>query len=1362
MTSTGALIRKSEGQRGLFLRKIAFITAMAGGLTSCFDAPFSSTATVTLPEGSTASILTAITDSSGRTSATFDPNANYAQAISASTGAISGTSAIFPPGALSIAVNLLVEEGSDLSGSSTLADLALASSNSVTAAGTTVIIRPSSDAELTAPMSLSIPLPSGFGLSDFLENILKLDDPSERIAVLAKVWDPVTSELKTILIPRSQIKIESGKATFDTIVFGAFQTVLMENPVTTRVEAKASEPVTNVSGTSVVATTGIVEQATVAATESLPALTVKSGSFSFNADSRLVNASITLSESVATTSCTLALRDKAKGVILWSASSKEFAASVVPQISDRLPATIAGYIESAANCTAVDGRNAKSKWEYLGQVCAAGYFGTSCVACAAGTYWDTTSQSCTNNGTGFFSTGDGLRQACTNKPAHSAYSSAAATSSLCAWTCDEPWIAAGNHCAPTGALTGFPSGSSKATTLSGTFSGNGISAYRAKVGRFSATTCADASDYSVSGIASTTPITNNITDLPDGEITVCVVGVDENGVQQPFSSAAHASWVKDTTAPTAPTIVSAAGNTSVTTVIYSSGLLPVINGTAETNATVTIYHGENPLRTLTANSAGAWTYTPSANMEPGTYTITATATDAATNQSSASATVTLVIDNQAPAAPAITGVAGKTGAASAIYTNNLVPAISGTAENNATVSIYNGDSTLGVTTTNGSGAWTYTPSSNLNAGTYIITAKATDPASNQSPASASVTMIIDTTAPAAPIITAIAGATGVGTTPYTKSSMPAIAGTAEANTTVTVYNGDTTLGVVAANGSGAWTYAPSGNLPDGAYTLTFKATDAASNQSAGSITLNLVIDAMPPAAPAITSVAGNTSVASTIYTNVVAPQITGTAEPNAAVMIFNNATFFGTTTASAAGAWSFTSTVNLSAGAYGLTAKAKDAALNEGALSNAVAMNVDTTPPVATISGFPTGTSNTTVLQITVAGTDVTAYKTKSVAGSAILCAATSDYGSETAVGTRIASNISTLADGSVTICVIGRDAAGNWQTEATAANATWTKDTTPPVVTLSGAPSGSSSVASLNVTVGGNGVYLYKFKVGTDTTVDCASATGYGSVTAAATPITASLSAIPAGSWAKLCVLGVDAAENWQTTATSTAWQKACVAGNYPSGGGCAVVGTGYYSTDGLTRLSCSNVPSNAAYSTDNSTTATCPWSCNVNYLLNAAQTGCDYRPNTQAVSCPAGQVIVGAAVRSGGWMDRLGVRCQTFTNGALTGAITDGPAYGGDGGAPYTFDCSAGSYLYQITGGNGTGYYAPQSTFLANIKFYCRSLTTDLSTDTSIQYGGSAGITPFDYSCPVSKPITSIPFDSAGAYVGRILQAYCGSNLK
>ena len=253
-------------------------------------------------------------------------------------------------------------------------------------------------------------------------------------------------------------------------------------------------------------------------------------------------------------------------------------------------------------------------------------------------------------------------------------------------------------------------------------------------------------------------------------------------------------------------------------------------------------------------------------------------------------------------------------------------------------------------------------------------------------------------------------------------------------------------------------------------------------------------------------------------------------------------------------------------------------------------------------------------------------------------------------------------------------------------------------MATLTGAPSVSSSADILNVTVGGVGVSSYIFKVGIDTGPDyCASLTDYGSVTEIATPITASLSAIPAGSWAKLCVLGVDAAGNLQQTATSAAWQKTCVPGQNPSLGSCSV-------------------------------------------------------------SCPAGQVIVGAAVKSGAYMDKIGVRCQTFTNGALTGAITDGPAYSGTGGSPTTFDCSSGStpgdyYLYRITGSN-------TSTYLDNITFYCRSLTNNPTTETFSKYGGIAKKT-FDYSCPDTKPITSISYDSVSPYAGRILQAYCGSDL-
>ena len=54
-------------------------------------------------------------------------------------------------------------------------------------------------------------------------------------------------------------------------------------------------------------------------------------------------------------------------------------------------------------------------------------------------------------------------------------------------------------------------------------------------------------------------------------------------------------------------------------------------------------------------------------------------------------------------------------------------------------------------------------------------------------------------------------------------------------------------------------------------------------------------------------------------------------------------------------------------------------------------------------------------------------------------------YGAETAVATNITDDISSLADGSVTLCAVGRDTAGNWQSTAT--TTTWTKDTAVPTI---------------------------------------------------------------------------------------------------------------------------------------------------------------------------------------------------------------------------------------------------------------------------------------------------------------------------
>ena len=92
-------------------------------------------------------------------------------------------------------------------------------------------------------------------------------------------------------------------------------------------------------------------------------------------------------------------------------------------------------------------------------------------------------------------------------------------------------------------------------------------------------------------------------------------------------------------------------------------------------------------------------------------TISVTATDAAGN---ASAPATIAIDSVAPAAPIIAP------------TNGTV--LEGTAEANSTIAIdTNGDGTPDATVTaDGSGNWTYTPTTPLADGT-VVSATATEP-----------------------------------------------------------------------------------------------------------------------------------------------------------------------------------------------------------------------------------------------------------------------------------------------------------------------------------------------------------------------------------------------------------------------------------------------------------------------------------------------------------------------------------------------------------------------------------------------------------------------------------------------------------
>ena len=140
----------------------------------------------------------------------------------------------------------------------------------------------------------------------------------------------------------------------------------------------------------------------------------------------------------------------------------------------------------------------------------------------------------------------------------------------------------------------------------------------------------------------------------------------------------------------------------------------------------------------------------------------------------------------------------------------------------------------------------------LNAGTYYVRIRVAD-SYNSSLDKAFAIMVTDTVAPSAPSTPDMTSGTDTGisnTDKITSNTTPVFTGTAEAGSTVTLYDGATLLGTTTATG-GNWTITSS-TLSEGSHSVTATATDAASNTSAHSPSLAVTVDT---SAPRVSSIA---------------------------------------------------------------------------------------------------------------------------------------------------------------------------------------------------------------------------------------------------------------------------------------------------------------------------------------------------------------------------------------------------------------------------------------------------------------------------------------------------------------------------
>lgn len=540
--------------------------------------------------------------------------------------------------------------------------------------------------------------------------------------------------------------------------------------------------------------------------------------------------------------------------------------------------------------------------------------------------------------------------------------------------------------------------------------------------------------------------------MGNGPHTLTARGTDAAGNTSVLSSAVVITI--DTVVPNAPTGVTLApGSDSGTssTDRLTNIAAPTLSGSAEANSTVTLYSGATVVGTATASGGGAWTIT-AASLADGLNTLTVTATDAAGNTSAASSPLTVTIDTvqAAPSTPVL-GAAYDSGTSSSDGITRIVnPTITGTGEAGSVVTLYDGGVSYGSTTVNGLGVWSIATGT-LVPGTRTLTASAIDRAGNSSVASAGLVITIDTSAaaPGTPSLVVDSGASN--TDRLINTGSPTLTGTAEANGLVRLYDGASLVGTGTADGSGAWTIAASG-LGAGAHTLSARMIDIAGNTSDPSATVTITVDTTAPGAPGTPSLSVGSNSGSTTdrITSVFAPTITGTAEANSLVTLYDGTTSLGTVTANGSGAWSVT-TPSLTDGTHTLSAVALDLAGNTSAASASLTVTIDTT------AAAPTGLALAAASDTGLVGDNLTSATTPTITGRAeagsvvTLSEGSTVLGTGTADSTGVWSITSSVLEGgsgtahSLFATIV--DVAGN--TSSASASLTFTIDTVPDAVSI-------------------------------------------------------------------------------------------------------------------------------------------------------------------------------------------------------------------------------------------------------------------------------------------------------------------------
>ena len=577
----------------------------------------------------------------------------------------------------------------------------------------------------------------------------------------------------------------------------------------------------------------------------------------------------------------------------------------------------------------------------------------------------------------------------------------------------------------------------------------------------------------------TLPFNSTTNELKDnGTYTVTVSESDANG-----RAADEATYtiLKDKSAPVLS--VSPTGSS------FSNGTTQTFSGTVtDANlATVTVQLYKNGAAegspadiTSSVDGSGNWTWKKYELSTGSAYRVEVTAKDKVNNTSSATSG-TITIDTTAPTIKSAemtdgslyltgTGNAGgrvPTPALGASYITDGAFTLKGSIEEtnfkSAKISVSKNNTTPTETTISAAGAWSYEQAK--AEGTYVYTITATDAANNV--ASSSITVMVDTTAPAVEV-TSPAQDEPLSTSTTTLQGTVSDASSGVAEVTYSIKNSDNSevsSGTATVTGSSWKATDVSLGSTEGTLKLTVTAKDKLNNTAVTSERTFYYDTGYPTVTETAITASGKTI-------NSKAITLSGTAsDSNAlynggtgAVVVKQDATTLGTADVTTGGNWTC-SLSGLAEGSHSLTIIVTDAATKTATITRS--LRVDATEPTAgnptvgsalvkldesayntiTATASDTGTEPTGVAtvyyQVTASTAAVPEFSATKVADWTAMSQGTSSY--------TATANFGALAEGGYKVYTAAKDNAGNYSAVCTAP-ATFTVDKQKPVITVSGA----------------------------------------------------------------------------------------------------------------------------------------------------------------------------------------------------------------------------------------------------------------------------------------------------------------------